>query len=95
MFIVIMTYTKPLDVVEHYLKAHRDYLEEGYQKNYLIASGPKVPRVGGILLSQLAERKTLEDFLAHDPFHVHHVSTYELIEFTPVKYHPEFASFIS
>lgn len=86
---------KDLQEVDKYLIQHREYLELGYQKGYLIASGPQNPRTGGVLLSQLKDRKILDDFLAHDPFSIHGIGKYEVIEFTPVKYHPEFSFFIN
>jgi uncharacterized protein YciI len=94
MFIVILTYKKPLEIVEKYLNAHRSYLDEGYRNDWLIASGPRNPRIGGILLSQLNDRSQLETFLRQDPFCINEISDYEIIEFTPVKYHPHFSKFI-
>jgi uncharacterized protein YciI len=94
MFIVLLSYLAPIEVIEQHLAAHRNHLEEGYKHNYLIASGPQNPRTGGVLLSQLTDRISLEEFLAQDPFIVHKLATYAVIEFTPVKSHPDFASFL-
>ena len=94
MFIVLLTYLKPMDIVDNYLIEHRAYLDEGYKNNFLIASGPKNPRNGGVLLSQLTDKTQLENFLKRDPFHVHAIASYEIIEFTPVKYHEGFAGFV-
>lgn len=80
--------------MDQYLAAHRSFLEEGYQKNFFVASGPKNPRTGGIIISQLSERKQLEEILQKDPFYLYNIAEYEIIEFTPVKYHPDFACFI-
>ena len=33
--------------------------------------------------------------LKQDPFYVHNAADYELIEFTPIKYHPDFALFVN
>lgn len=40
-----------------------------------------------MILSQLDCQKTLEDFLAHDPFYLNGLVSYEIKRFTPVKYH--------
>ena len=32
--------------------------------------------------------------LKRDPFHVHEIADYEIIEFNPTKYHADFAFFI-
>ena len=94
MFIVLITYKKQLDVIDQHLAAHRSYLDGGYQKNYLIASGPRNPRTGGVLISQLDDRSQLEIFLQQDPFHIHDVADYEIVEFVPNKYHKNFKCFI-
>jgi uncharacterized protein YciI len=94
MFIVMLTYKQPLEVVDTFLSEHREFLEAGYKKNYFIASGPKNPRNGGVILSQLRDRHQLESILKADPFYIHGVAEYEFIEFTPVKYHDDFSCFI-
>ncbi len=53
MFIVSLIYTCDLDKVDKYLPQHVQYLKERYLKNNFIASGRKVPRTGGIILSKL------------------------------------------
>lgn len=94
MFIVLITYKKPLEVIDQLLAAHRSYLDSGYQRNYLIASGPTNPRTGGVLLSQLTDRSQLEAFLKKDPFLIHGAVDYKIIEFLPVKYHKDFEKLI-
>ena len=94
MFIVELTYTKPIEHIDQYLAEHRAFLEDGYQKNYFIASGPINPRTGGIVISQLRNRDQLEGILEKDPFRMNDLATYRIIEFNPVKYHPDFVSFL-
>ena len=50
MFIVNLTYIKPLDTVEKFLEKHIDFLNQYYTKGHFIASGRKNPRTGGIIL---------------------------------------------
>ena len=95
MFVILLTYKKPLSEIDKYLEAHRAFLEIGYKKNYFIASGPKTPRTGGVIISQLQDRKSLDDILSNDPFHIHQLVEYEIIEFTPVKYHHDFIKFMT
>jgi uncharacterized protein YciI len=87
MFIVLLTYKKPIEEVDQYLVAHRAYLDQGYAKNFLLASGPKIPRNGGVLISQLRDRAQLESFLQQDPFYIHEVGDFEIIEFEAFKHH--------
>ncbi len=94
MFIIILTYKKPIEVVDQYLIEHRTFLDDCYKKNIFITSGPQKPRTGGILISQLKDRLELEDVLKQDPFEIHQVAEYKIIEFDPIKYHPNFISFV-
>lgn len=94
MFLIKLTYTKPLDIIEKHLAAHRDFLEQWYQKDCFVVSGPQNPRVGGIIISQLKNRKQLDTILKNDPYQLHGVAEYEIIEFNPVKFHKDFACFI-
>jgi uncharacterized protein YciI len=94
MFIITLTYKQPIEVVDQFLLAHRSYLETGYQNNCFLASGPKNPRTGGIIISQLKDRAQLEALLKNDPFMQNDIADYDIVEFTPVKHHPDFAKFI-
>ena len=94
MYIIMLTYKKPMEIVEKFLVAHRTFLDEGYQKDYLIVSGPKNPRTGGVIISNLTDKAFLMEFMSQDPFIINDVAEYEYIEFNPVKYHDKFSTFI-
>ena len=94
MFLILLTYKQPIEVVDEYLVVHREYLEKCYQQDYLIVSGPRSPRTGGVLISQLTNLEQLQEVLKNDPFSIHGIAHYEIIEFTPVKYHKDFAAFV-
>lgn len=83
MFIVSLVYKRPIEDVEKHLAAHVDYLKKEYAAGSFIASGRKVPRTGGIILSQIKTRPELEDCLARDPFHSAGIADYEIVEFVP------------
>lgn len=95
MFLITLRYIKPLEEVDQYLADHRLFLEQYYKKDCFIVSGPMNPRVGGVILSQLADRDQLMAILHQDPFYIHDVAEFDVVEFTPVKYHVEFASFVN
>lgn len=95
MFIILITYTKPLEMIDDYVAAHRAFLDVGYHKNIFVASGPQNPRTGGVIISQLTDRNQLESILKDDPFLIHELATYTIIEFSPVKYHQDFALFVN
>ena len=83
MFIINLTYCKLLDEVDKYLEAHVEYLKEQYAKKNFIASGRKIPRDGGVILSKLDSKEKLEEVLAKDPFNIAKLANYEIIEFVP------------
>jgi uncharacterized protein YciI len=94
MFVIELTYKVPLEVIDKYVNEHRNFLDKGYKNDFFVVSGPKIPRTGGIIISQLKDRKQLEEILQHDPFQIHDLADYEIIEFNPVKYHLNFAKFL-
>ncbi|NVC96132.1 GTP cyclohydrolase [Vibrio natriegens] len=94
MFIVSLTYISEISQIDKYLKAHIEYLDKNYEKGFFIASGRKVPRSGGVILAKARNRGELEEVLNDDPFKIHNLADYELIEFVPTKSAPEFASLI-
>lgn len=83
MFIVSLTYVKDLDVVDSYLQEHVEYLKKQYEKGFFIASGRKVPRTGGVILSDIKDKEELMDILKNDPFYKNQVAEYDVIEFVP------------
>jgi uncharacterized protein YciI len=91
MFVVTLTYTAPIERIDELVTEHRAWLDRKYQQGVLLASGPKVPRVGGILLARAADRAALDEVLAEDPFQRAGVATYDVVEFEPVKTSAELA----
>jgi uncharacterized protein YciI len=94
MFVILLSYIKPLEIVDQYLAEHSNFLDECYRKNYFFVSGRKIPRTGGVILSQLTDRNELEAVIKNDPFNVHQIADYDIIEFSPTKYNPDFSGFI-
>lgn len=91
MFVILINYTKPLEIIDQYLAEHRQYLQTCYTNNQLLASGPKNPRTGGVLISHLKDHRAVEQLVKNDPFHIHQVANYEIIEFNSVLHHPDLA----
>jgi uncharacterized protein YciI len=83
MFIISLTYKCPLEEVDKHIDAHVEYLRKEYIKRNFIASGRKVPRTGGIILSCVRTKDELEAILAKDPFHIAGLVDYDITEFTP------------
>lgn len=89
MLIVELTYKKPLSEVNKYLDQHRSFLQIHYDQGLLVASGPKDPRDGGIIIANTTE-KTMNELIKDDPFYINGIADYKIIKFEPVKYSDEF-----
>jgi uncharacterized protein YciI len=84
MFLVSLSYTAPLEQIDAHLAAHRAFLAAQYAAGCFLASGPKVPRDGGIILAHAASRAALEQVLEADPFQRAGLARYEITEFLPL-----------
>ncbi len=83
MFIAILTYRKPLEEVDRFLQAHRDYLAEHYAAGDFIASGPQNPRIGGVIMLKADSRAAVDTIISQDPFKINGIADYQIVEFTP------------
>lgn len=95
MFIVNLTYIKPLDEVEKFLEKHIDFLNHYYTKGHFIASGRKNPRTGSIILAKANNKKLIQEIITQDPFYQNEIAQYDIIEFEASRYCPEFETIIS
>lgn len=90
MFIISFTYIKPLEEVDALLNEHVAYLNEQYRLGNFLASGPKVPRNGGIILARAVSREEMETIVTLDPFYRQRIASYEIMEFDPTMTSKEF-----
>ena len=95
MFVVLLTYTQPIPAVDALVPAHREFLQRMYQAGTFLLSGRKEPRDGGVILATAASVQALESVLAQDPFHVHGVASYQIIEFLPTMAAPALQSLVA
>jgi len=83
MFIVTLTYIRPLEELDALMDGHMAWLRKHYESGLFLASGRQVPRKGGVIFARSGERAALEAVLARDPFVQNGVATTEVIEFVP------------
>lgn len=86
MFIVILTYKQPLEEVDCFLQAHRDYFARYYAAGDFITSGPQTPRVGGVIMLKADNRVTVDTIISQDPFHINSIADYQIVEFSPTMF---------
>jgi uncharacterized protein YciI len=86
MFVITLTYTKPLDEVEHLMPEHMAWVDRHYDAGVILTSGRSVPRTGGVILAAGVDRDRLDAILAEDPFTA--VADYTVAEFAPTRTAP-------
>lgn len=86
MFIAILTYKKPIEDVDCFLQAHRNYLAEHYAAGNFIASGPQTPRIGGVIMIKADNREAVDSIIVQDPFNINGIADYQIVEFTPTMF---------
>ncbi|HFK7268415.1 TPA: YciI family protein [Enterobacter asburiae] len=82
-YIVILTYIKPLDEIDAVIPAHVEWLKKGYAEGIFLASGRRIPRNGGVILAKCESLTSLEERLREDPFQTLKLATVEIIPFEP------------
>jgi uncharacterized protein YciI len=95
MFLLLLHYDKGLDLVEKHLEAHRKFLDKHYTMKHFICSGAKEPRTGGVILTAIHDRISLQPIIEEDPFFQSGAARYEIVEFVPTKYAEEFLPFLN
>lgn len=81
MFIVMLEYVRPVEEADAHMDAHRAWLDAHYATGTFLASGPKIPRTGGVICARADSREALDAVLAQDPFHVHGIARFEVMQF--------------
>ncbi len=88
MFIVTLTYLKPVEEVDVLMPGHIEWLDQGYADGLFVASGRRVPRTGGVIVARSGEEAALRAFLERDPFAVHGAARFDVVEFNATKTAP-------
>ncbi len=94
MFIVSLTYKKPIEEVEKYIPAHILFLDKYYAKKNFVFSGRKNPRTGGVILVNNVTKNELEKIIKEDPFHQNGIADYEITEVIATKCDKRFECFL-
>ena len=82
MYIVKITYTAPLEIVDKFLPAHVAWLHENEAAARFFVYGRLIPRTGGVIVARTADRAELDAILETDPFQTNGIGTYEILEFS-------------
>ena len=83
MFVVELTYKAPLEKIDAVMNEHMVFVRKHYTSGHFLVSGRQVPRAGGIILAVADNRAELEAIMRQDPFCVHGLAEFRIIEFLP------------
>jgi uncharacterized protein YciI len=89
MFVIDLHYIVPLEQLDAHMGEHMKFLNKYYKQNVFVASGRKVPRTGGIILSLAKSKEVVEEIIREDPFYIHKLAKFSVTEFLTSQAHPE------
>jgi uncharacterized protein YciI len=88
-FVLLLTYTRPLADVDALMREHVAWLDEHYAAGRFLVSGRRMPRTGGVIVARGDDRAEMEAIAATDPFVRGGVATCEVIRFRASQRAPE------
>lgn len=80
-YVVVLTYVKPLQEVDAQIPEHVKWLKRGYAEGVFLASCRRIPRNGGVILAKCDSIESLEERLSQDPFQKLKIAEAEIIPF--------------
>ena len=92
MFVLLLTYTKPLEEVDALMRDHMKWVNEQYAAGRFVVSGRQVPRTGGVILARGDDRDEIDAIAAADPFVKSGVATVDVIQFRASQSAPGFGT---
>jgi len=81
MFVIELIYKADLSEIDAHMKAHVAFLNKHYDAGHFLVSGRKIPRDGGVILALGESRAQIEAIVREDPFCVHGLAEFRVIEF--------------
>ncbi len=81
MFIIELIYKADLTEIDAHMAAHVKFLKKHYAAGNFLISGRKIPRDGGIIVAVGKSRAEIEAIVQEDPFHLHRLADFRIVEF--------------
>jgi uncharacterized protein YciI len=81
MFIIELTYTRPLADIDAAMAAHMRFVKKHYADGTFLVSGRKIPRDGGVIVAVGDSREAIEAVMRDDPFVSQGLASARVIEF--------------
>lgn len=84
-YVLLVSYTADLAAIEAAMPAHRRFLDQYFASGEFLASGPREPRTGGVILARVDTDARLQELIAADPFVRQGLVRYEAVAFRPTR----------
>ncbi|EPJ46983.1 MAG: hypothetical protein OFPII_16430 [Osedax symbiont Rs1] len=81
MFVISITYTKPMSETEQLIEPHILYLNKYYALHIFLMSDRKEPRTRGVIIANCQDAKQCQQIIEEDPFYAAAVASCEITEF--------------
>ncbi len=81
MFVIELVYKVDLSEIDAHMAAHVAFLKKYYASGNFLVSGRKIPRDGGVILAVGKSRAQIEAIIEEDPFHIHRLADFRIVEF--------------
>ncbi len=81
MFVVLLTYVKPLEIIDGLMRDHMAYLNKHYASGTFVVSGRRLPRSGGVIVATGHDLDLMKSIVDEDPFIKAGAATAEIIHF--------------
>lgn len=94
MFVVLLTYVKPLEEIDALMKDHMAFLNHRYADGTFLVSGRRIPRTGGVILAAGDDEAAIKQIVDQDPFVSSGAATAEIIRFNPSQVAPKLKGII-
>lgn len=83
LYVIILSYMRPINEIDAHLAAHTEWLNKGYADGVFLASGRRIPRIGGIIIAKIASLESLQERVCEDPFQRLGLSKTDILPFEP------------
>ena len=92
LFVIDIRYTAPYEDIESVRAPHMTFIQQCLDDGFILVSGPKVPRDGGLIIAVGECMDAVQARMAQDPFSTAGVVEMTFTEFDPGTRHPTLAA---
>lgn len=81
MYLLIVSYIKPVEEVAPFVPSHGEWVKKYFNEGIFLMAGPKKNKFGGAILVKSIDRTRLNKIIAEDSFITGDVAEYQVIDF--------------